>query len=609
MTALTLFTLGTPHGSWPAFATQVLGTAAGGRLVDPAVSRWHEQVVGAAALDNATAEGLAALARLEIAPAQLDALQALQAGGGQAWGGIDALACWTAERLAERFPEARFLVWVESPAQMLAQWLASGGQGDPQRLLKAWEAAAQRIARLVHKHLTRCLVVLADEAQRHPAALQQRLSRWMGVDLGAGPARTATTAPDPLGTLLAAGLAAGDAASVRAFSGLYASCIPLADGTDAGAALHAVDTAACVEAYRRLVREASTSEALDARLKTLTQEYDLLLVQLHQVQEELERYYLAWQELDAGAAAAADGVAPLRIERVELGSERDTPPHRELGFVLHGVQAGDRLLQRVEARLVEHHGRPGLAFFESEGVPTPLMAWRAEGSEGERAYMLLVPTDEAARRVLQGLGTGDWQFVEGVAAAIARALEAADAAPAARWRVVATRLRRQLAELPERLRFDGLEVVAAKAGVLDADFEQVSFGSRRVARLRLRWRPQATDGTALELLAPEAPGEAPALAAWPVDEGGAWCARWPVPSGSAGQGWRALGRTDRELLLGLLDALPAVAHRAKALGLVDAGAADSLAEAASRPLRLAHRALHGTRLRRVVRALRGRLGA
>lgn len=632
MTALTLFTLGTPHGRWPDIATQVLGSAAGGRLLDPAVSRWHEQVAGALAADGAPVVELEALARLEFAPAQLESLRALRGDDAAPWGGLDTRACWTAERLADGFPEARFLIWVESPAQVLAHWLQAGGQGDPQRVLKAWEAAAQRIVRLVQKHLARCLVVLADEAQRHPAALRQRVARWSGVELRIGPAAV-TIAADSLGSLLARGLAAEDAASTRAFSALYASCVPLVEGSEAQP--EAVDAVACVEGYHRLLRAAAASQAFETRLQSLirdqdrsrqdmqavrealetergahrraVQEQELLLVQLHQVQEELERYYLAWRQLDSGAGVGASGATALQVDAVEIGLERDTPPHCEIGVVLRGVRAGGRLLPHVEARLVEHHGRPGLALFETVGQPTPLMAWRAGASEGERAYMLLVPADEVAREVLQSLGSGDWQFVTGVATAVAAALADTDAALAGRWRIAATRLRQQLAGLPDRLRFDGVEVAAGENGALEASFEQLSFGSTRCPHLRLRWSPRRADGAALELLAPSSPDEPPVLTAWPVDAQGGWARSWTLPVTDA-IFWRTLGRHDRELLLGLLDALPAVAHRAQALDRGDAGAGGGLIAAASQPLRLAHRALHGSRLRRVLRALRGRVG-
>ena len=177
-------------------------------------------------------------------------------------------------------------------------------------------------------------------------------------------------------------------------------------------------------------------------------------------------------------------------------------------------------------------------------------------------------------------------------------------------------LQQQLAGLPARLRYDDLVVAAAAGapGALDASFERVSFGLRQPATLRLRWWPQAAGGAAVQLLAPQVPGDTPPLTGWPVDDRGAWCDRWSLPLGAASptqraQAWHAMDANDRGLLLGVLDALPAVAARAKALGLAEAGAADGLSAAASRPLRMAHRALHGTRLRRVVRALRGRVAA
>ncbi len=44
----------------------------------------------------------------------------------------------------------------------------------------------------------------------------------------------------------------------------------------------------------------NAQDALEARLKEMEEENELLLLQLHQVQEELENYYLRNQELEKG---------------------------------------------------------------------------------------------------------------------------------------------------------------------------------------------------------------------------------------------------------------------------------------------------------------------
>ena len=659
MNAPNLFTLGTPCGGWPRLAQSLAGPMANASSLDPA----------------------------------------------------------QAERLAAQSGNARFLIWVESPAQAVAHWLAQGGQGEPADVLALWLSGAKQIERLVQRHLPRCLVVLAEEARAQPREFTAALSRWLGLKPGDTIATQPTppdetAAPDPLATLLTERLAAQDAACTRTFSGLYASCVTLVEGEPAPASAAQTNPVAAVGSYFELLHQgketaalradlanaqqelqsfrqqrenlrtaqqtatrenellllqlhqvqeelernylqhqasataaatgqktaqekidteaarsrqaeqaaetaraaaASQLDALRAQQQATAQDNELLLLQLHQVQEELEQYYLAWRELSTKVVAPV-GAARFEVGRVEIGVQRDSPPHRELCFVLHEVQAGGRKLPHAHVRLVEHHGRPGIAFFEAEGTEPALAAWRPNGHEGERGYMLLVPADEAARPLLQHMGRADWDFTEAVASTIQRALQESPNAAPARWQAVAARLRQQLAELPTRLRYDSLDVAPAAdaKGALDCKFGNLSFGRRRTDAIRVRWWPQRAGGAALELLAPESDAEAPPLAAWPVDAKGISKAAWPLPLGNEpaaqrAQAWRALGPTDREMLLGLLDALPAVAERAQTHA--DGLAPTALVAAAQQPLRVARAAIHGTRLRRTWRALRGRIGA
>jgi hypothetical protein len=90
---------------------------------------------------------------------------------------------------------------------------------------------------------------------------------------------------------------------------------------------------------------------------------------------------------------------------------------------------------------------------------------------------------------------------------------------------------------------------------------------------------------------------------------------WPLPLAGASRAalavaWRSMGRTEREFLFGLLDALPAAATAAAHHGHgATVGHADELVTAAAMPLRAAYRLFHGGRLRRVAQAARGRIPA
>ena len=702
MTHTTLFTLGTPFGQWPAVAKSFLDE----RLLDPAIAEWHQEVVGAPLPEVNGTNVLDALLGVKIDPVMLEQLQALRPAHSPSWGGSDVRLSWTGHAVAQLLPDAKFLIWVEHPARLLAHLLPAADGVDPAAALAIIQSSVQCMVNLVHRHRSRCLVVYSDEAVTHPDALVGRLKDWLGVDRGEV-ALPAPRAHDPLHLLLSDQLVASCPRLLRDYERLYASCIPLVESDEPPAPRTASLAVEAIEAHRHLVRAAEEGATLASRLrlaereqsrsreelakvqreselllvqlhqvqeeleqtllkqqqdqatteaeresaavtlqqvsaelealkgdladreatskaeeqlrldlKRQTQECELMLVQLHQVQEELEHYYLAYRDLEAVQNGRLTPPIANKMASVEIGIERDTPPHRELSLALHDLQVDDRKLDHLHVRLVEHHGRAGLVLLHPREAPAPLAVWEPSGSEGELSFVLLMPTDDHGRQRLQRMGASDWRIAESAIRSIERALdEGSVSAPSSRWANVARRLTQQLADLPARFRFDRVDAVPdpQAAGAFIATFGNVSFGSRHVAQVQLRWRPRAeqADPASVELLRP-AGGEVPLPASWPVDATGAWLTAWPLPLAGASRAalavaWRSMSRTEREFLFGLLDALPAAAtaaahHRNSAT----MGHGDELVAAATLPLRAAYRLFHGARLRRVVQAARGR---
>lgn len=340
---------------------------------------------------------------------------------------------------------------------------------------------------------------------------------------------------------------------------------------------------------------------------------ELLIGQLEQVQSELAVHYAARMELEAEARLAQRPERAVGCARVRLGAHRDEDPHRELNALLHEVVAVDRQRKLVQVRLVEHQGRPGLLFFAGpQAAEHPLLAWQPTGTEEGRPFMLVVPSDTQGRQLLQTLGAGDWRFVLGVALRLGMHLGELREAAMRRWSLVAYRLLRELAELPVRFRYDRIEVqaVEAPAQEMQVAFLGASMGGREFGQIRLAWQPNGPGG-GLALLAPGAPGERPALAAWPLDERGAWVRRWPVALGQEAPGTGAtaflsLAESDRRVLIDLLEALPAAAALAQQQGVAPAAGPADLQALAQALLHRSRKLHNGSRLSRVWRAVRGR---
>lgn len=675
MTEPILFSLGLPHGRWA--DTAVAWHRSVGLTSDLAGTRLHTDVLPLAELDRLTPALAEAAATASVDPSRLSAWLG---GADSGMGAVDARLCWTAAPLAALLPGAQVLIWVESPSSAMARWLASASQDADEAA--AWallQSAAEHLSQLAARLGPQGLVVSLDEALAQPQAFQSRLAAWLGRPLPAPAWAAVAPVPAPLERLMQPCLAQ-EPGLRRAHERLAASCVILDESAGLpepaapastlellqslrGLQQGSIDPKVLADLQQRLELAQGESGQLQAALhqaqeelvqaqvrvqstlaqaqkaaaaaepaatavsEALARDNELLIIQLHHLQEELEQYFLEQQ----GRAPAAGSAPPLltdlapavpqepatepgalRAVRTEVGAARDEAPHRELGLALQGLSVAGRQMDRLELRLVEHHGRPGLLLLDSRSPVKPLLAWQPTGQESGRDFMLLVPEDDASRELIQRLGTTDWQLVQALAAHLARHLASASRLPSPRWAVLAQRLVLALSALPARLRYDQLSASADVGHPAAAllTLQRPSFADRQADGLGLRWHARPDGGTPLELLRGEDQTDLPLLKSWPADDDGRWAARWALPVGNTpaqAAAWQRLPREDRQFLLALLEALPAGAQCATDAGVASAAGLGSPQQAAGQLLRQALQQEHGSRLRRVWRAARGRL--
>jgi hypothetical protein len=635
-----------------------------------------------------------------------------RAGALSAWAGQAGTVCiWPADmsrplpldQMALEQPSTRFLVFVDSAVASLARSLPEvNAECGLAGWLANWQAASRALLRHVQRYRERCLCIDAAELAEAPAQLENLLRDELGVTLSLPslPVMASDRAIDPLSHAVAAAALARHRPVLASSAELLACCAPLdlsVTATPAGDEVPDADAAItrlvtlradlsrlgrCMQDAERAQlstkregellllqlhqvqeelessvlalasaermaeqgrtraaeleqqlareqklrsdaqttaqatgREASlVAQALQKKLMLEQREGELLLLQLHQVQEELEHYYLLCTKLQGETTsittAALDGL-PLRVGNIALRVERDAEPYRELAVLLAELQVGTRSFANVELRLVEHHGHPGLVVFDS-GTETQLLSnWRESGVEDGRRYLLLVPADDKGRALLQAMPTSDWDLTSALVEALLRWLPAQTLD--ARWQALARRLLVQLSEQAPRLRYDGLDVQlnAETPSAIDIRMSTVLFGARRWSELRLRWHPGGM--VPVELQGPIDPAEAPPLKNWPLDPKGIPQASWPLPLRRGSnvreqrQLWQQLDPTDAALLLALLDALPGAAQVMIARQLVDSAESARLLQAAAEPLREVLAQSQPPRWRRMVRALRRRL--
>jgi hypothetical protein len=592
-----LIATGTAPSSWATLAGRLARAADRRSLADPLFGEW---------LDRCLAEGAA------IEPGQArPAMERWLNGRKTLPTGLDLRACWAVDTIDRELGSARYLVFADSPVDALCAWLQSGAEGSPREALQRWGESVRAILRLVQRQGPRCLLLSTAEARRDPQTLAEAANDWLGrpeLTLLAADAAQVASEADPLARAIAALLVQADGAARQLWQQLHACTVPLcADAGEAAdselgfnlrrdlapgpalaryreltAAMQALGgeleqsrraSEAAEQALQERLAAPAVNPATQAALDDLRQENGLLLLQLQQVQEELEHYVFENRKLqDRRAAAAPAAVGAATLEALDVGPSQDPPPHRGLDLVARNLRHGQRCFARLRLRLVEHLGRPGLAVFGAgpdemaTGDAALFSTWSKSGQEDGQAFMLIVPSDHAARDLLLRLPRTDWELLEGLVAEIGRHLRGSQRAALAGWAAVAQRLQHQLGELPPRLRYDDLEVDVSGSGKearIRARFRKALFGARRFERIELRWQPTAPP--VLELLLP-AGDTLPPLSNWPVTEQGQPAASWRLPVGAGlsaqkARDWASLSAGDRDLLLALCDALPGVPQR------------------------------------------------
>lgn len=294
-------------------------------------------------------------------------------------------------------------------------------------------------------------------------------------------------------------------------SSLVAERESLRHDTAARQAVQNETQAKLATAEKALTEARAAREKTEADAKDTAEENELLLGQLHQVQEELEKYFLENRELKQQHDHVATGHASLvaerddlatrysslvtsqeslvverddletnlqsalqdnkelaeniatrfhelailaktiaerdaelqrvkqdasyrgtngcLIEKVSFADAREHPPHNHLNINLHNLQAGDTQWDILRIRLVEHHGRPGLAIFEPAlGVP-PLKKWSLSGEEDKVPFYLLVPEDNNGRRLLDEAAGVDFSFLQFLVVTLEAELGKSSASP------------------------------------------------------------------------------------------------------------------------------------------------------------------------------------
>ena len=229
------------------------------------------------------------------------------------------------------------------------------------------------------------------------------------------------------------------------------------------------------------------------------------MLQLHQVQEELERYFLESQSLRS-EKAELEGQWQRFLDRhpdwldwqtLSLVSDPDTGHSGPLTWRIEGLQTAYRTLPDITVTLAAPHGQPALIYPRDEALKTsgPLQRWPEIAHD--QATLTIQPTgpaaDQAQRlRSIAALSTGDWHLTQALvrllsspeakARAQAAGLGVTEQTRAQQW---LDSLRKGLETCPPVFRYGQVRI---KQALADEVHEQLWFELTDVEWSEHRWK-------------------------------------------------------------------------------------------------------------------------
>jgi hypothetical protein len=367
------------------------------------------------------------------------------------WMQVAPEAAATLDDLRSRYPSAGFVVLIEGPVDGLAAALDGGAETDPRGWAGGWRRNATALLSLILEEPSRTIALTVNDALAYPERFLHAIGEHVGV-MPWPPAELASlsrTAVDPLCVALACATVVTDTALRRCASELESACAWLGD--DMPPIIDAVGEPPDVVAAGRTIRElretrdilqrmqaeriddrrrweqvidsanietralserlAATEAALrdqlsqaiaqhDAKseeMRVARSESELLVMQLHRVQQDLEEQFVARRKAEAQLQAALEATPPV--------APSPSVADREVGTAREECELLVMQLHRVQADLEA-------TFVARREAETRLQQLRAECDEVRRA---LAERDVAIAAMSAELGTKGFKTASGQA--------------------------------------------------------------------------------------------------------------------------------------------------------------------------------------------------
>lgn len=189
--------------------------------------------------------------------------------------------------------DAHLLLFYQAPAIVLAE--SMGNDCSPDDALADWLESIEAMLAVVRQNRRRITLVEMTLAQQHPASLLDRLNQRLSLSLSKwqGGAASQPKELDPVHLLIAQNAVLTNTNARRLASELQATALPIGNESSL-----LPDSLSAWNTYNQGIKMAEARPVQANEFEELKEENELLLLQLHQVQEELESYYLTNLDLE-----------------------------------------------------------------------------------------------------------------------------------------------------------------------------------------------------------------------------------------------------------------------------------------------------------------------
>ena len=317
---------------------------------------------------------------------------------------------------------------------------------------------------------------------------------------------------------------------------------------------------------------------LAAASEDADREKNLLLAQLHQVQEELERTYLLYHAVEdekAALLAAFERLAarnPASVDYETASITQDAPG--VLAVHLQALRVGALLIPSLEMMFVASES--DIALVVPSGQES--VAWTGTGDEAPLVYSTAHPEDAPERLRVSTLSTSAWSVVRTLPAATLVALRQ-QAIDAPGWRDLLEALGAQMQKPELRWRWDQITL---RHEQVNPDYEHLwvrlsgaSFGLQRWSAFEFRIAAAEVKDRVfsghLKYEFPQLSETVPQFEHWRADIHDELGARFELRFDLGRnmfdvETWRSLSTTDHQRFAGLLIALPFMLEGLRARG-------------------------------------------